>query len=234
MTVHSFLGVLLLFTCGCGGTFANAGRDAAQGATNALAENRSTIDLLAESATAHARDALLNPKTTRDLETLTDRLVLHLGHALDIQETLLFANAEKRLPALLRLSIDEALGENTGSKVANLRDEAFGRSLQTEIGEALDTATPHLAALVSQATLAASTTATTLLDAEVVKLRESATVEIVQWKHVAEAFAAGVAVLLLLLVVIASYLRKHAKAIASLREESFIVRGRARVTSQSA
>jgi hypothetical protein len=213
---------LALLSTGCGNYYAASAHDAAQGALDTLtgpaanARYAATVATVVQTAGAAARTELQRPETATALTALTtgEAAALRTAVTSTVQTAGTAARAELariitaeqgRLRQTVRLVIDEALGAKTQQEMADLREALAGAPLQYDIGAAIDSAAPHLAAAVTVA-----------VGKVVLPVQAAADAEAAHWRPIAVGFAVGCALLLFCLVFAAWIIREHQRTIRTL------------------
>jgi hypothetical protein len=198
---------LALLAAGCGGYYTASAHAAAEGALDDLTSPAANVRYAQTVATVAqaARAEFLDPQTSTALTALVkdEGIVLRAEVASTVQTAGAAARAE--LARTLRLTVDEALDETTLQEIAALREELAGAPLRADIDAVIDSATPHLATAVAQATARA-----------VLPVQSAADAEASKWRPIAVAFAVGCALLCACLGFAGWVLREHQRTIREL------------------
>lgn len=211
-----WLAATALACAGCTGYYADSGRAAAAGAladlTSPAAEAKYAAIAAgaAKSAAGAAREELLGAETA----DAAAALVRATGAALRLEVAGVAETAgdgvrselgRVDLRPIVRLTIDEALGERTLLDVDALRERLVGAPLRADLSAAIDSAAPHLAAAVAAAA-----------GKVVLPVQAAATEEAARWKPIAVGFAVGCGLLLACLVFAGWLVREHQQTIRSI------------------
>jgi hypothetical protein len=198
--------VVLLFLCSCGGTFTNAGHDAAQGVVQDItsADSEKKLQALVDQLVNSAREDLLGPKTDAEIQALIKSAGVTTRSAL---EDLISKYLRERLTRLVRTVMDEALGTTTIGEVDTLREHLVGQPLQDD----LDKLVAHEVPNIQNAVHTAIQNELGPLKTDVASLKTQADSEAAKWKPVAIGFAVGTLLLLVCVILVIREIRHLAE-----------------------
>jgi FixJ family two-component response regulator len=209
----------VIFLTGCSDYVTALGHSAAAGAFDEVTTPDATKRLSALTATAAqeatkaARDEALNAVTTADLQ----RLIGASGAAANAQLVIFTEIFQGQLQKAVRLALDETFGAASMHEVDAFRERLVGAPLQQDLDTLIDSATPHLAAAVQDATKGAIVP----LQTDVATVKQEADAEAAKLRSIVIGLGVCAGALLLLFVIILGLvMRTHQRVVTALLKKT--------------